>query len=661
MGMNTNIWKSIFRKSVCTLSAAALALSLPFVAGGGGVVAPPHATYQAAVQGGADYVYAADVSPVADHMIRVHLSSLGSPASIGLTVGGTYTVNGTAVAGAITIAADGASAIKLTAGDVVYPLGKDILLKAATQKVTDCVTIGGRNYPGDIRVINRSGKLKIVNHVDMETYVLGVVPYEAGNSAGYLEAIKAQAVAARTFAYYVMNSRNRANQEHDVVNTTSSQVYNGYDAKYVNANAAVVATACQILQTAAGGNVYTCYSASNGGNTEYPKSSGAAGTNFSYLPFKEDPYDLAFALSHSSYNASVTIPKTITGKNLKTGKSQPYAMLREALAGAGADISWLTDKAKVKVKKITLTNPRYTDNDTPRVYTGADFTLRFPKSGDQAAYDVKVSFGPYVDGSGIKRPFLNSKLGLSNKSKFSRLHLQSDDSSYLLAAVRYGHSAGMSQVGAYQMSTNGGTYKDILAFYYLMGSETKLVTKEWPIDNGVTEGPVPAGEYEGVDNQEEKKENKSKAKSAADKVTAWSAKGYVKVKSSLNVRSGPSTSDKKVGSLKYKTKVTVTGKIGSWYRIKRSGGAGFVMKKYVKITSAAKKTAKAKAPYPFKVKVTIKSGKLNVRSGAGTKYKKLGAVKKGATLTVKGAKGSWYKIKYKNKTAYILKKYVKKI
>jgi uncharacterized protein YgiM (DUF1202 family) len=142
------------------------------------------------------------------------------------------------------------------------------------------------------------------------------------------------------------------------------------------------------------------------------------------------------------------------------------------------------------------------------------------------------------------------------------------------------------------------------------------------------------------------------------KVTPYSAKGYVSAKSALNVRSGPATSYKKLGTLKHRAKVTVTGKSGSWYRIKYKSGAGFITKKYIKITSVAKKK---KTVYPFKAKVKIKSGKLYVRSGAGTKYKKVGTLKKNAKITVKSAKGSWYRITYKKKPAYVLKKYVKKV
>jgi SpoIID/LytB domain protein len=652
--MDVNLWKKTLKRIVCALPIAALSLSLLMLPGGA-AVRDGSAPFSA-LPDGSGFVYADDVSPTADHMIRVHLSSLGSPTSVKPTINGAYTImdNGAIITGGVIISAEGATGIRLTAGESVFLLDNDILLQPATRRVTDSLTLGGGNYPGDLRVINKSGKLKIVSHVDMETYVLGVVPYEAGDSKSYLEALKAQAVAARTFAYYVMNSRNRANQEHDVVNTTASQVYKGYDAKYANANSAVVATACQILQTATGDNVFSCYSASNGGFTEYPKSSGAAGTNFIYLPFREDPHDLKFALSHDSYHASVTIPKSLAGKDLKTSKAQPYAMLRAAMKSAGVDPAQLADDSTVSVKGIALTNPRYIDNDTPRAYTGADFTLGIPQIADQAAYDMAVSFGPYVDASKIKRPFLNDKLGLADKSKFSQLYLRDDQDAYFLASVRYGHSTGMSQTGAFQMSADGKSYTDILKFYYLTGTESKLVTKEWAIDNGVTNGPVPAPVIEEEEVKEDKKnDDKTKAKY---KVTAYSAKGAVTVKGSLNVRSGPATSYKKLGSLKNKAKVQITGKSGAWYRIKYGGGDGFVKKSYIKITSVAKKSA-----YPFKAKVKIKSGKLAVRAGAGTKYRKLGSLKNGAKVTIKGAKGSWYKITYKKKTAYVLKKHIKKI
>ncbi|WP_234447893.1 3D domain-containing protein [Viridibacillus soli] len=54
-------------------------------------------------------------------------------------------------------------------------------------------------------------------------------------------------------------------------------------------------------------------------------------------------------------------------------------------------------------------------------------------------------------------------------------------------------------------------------------------------------------------------------------------------------------------------------------------------------------------------------GRLNLRKGASTKYKVLLTVPKGKTVTYKGKKGSWYKVKYKGKTGYVSSKYLTSI
>jgi hypothetical protein len=233
-------------------------------------------------------------------------------------------------------------------------------------------------------------------------------------------------------------------------------------------------------------------------------------------------------------------------------------MFREELKAVGVDAGSLT--GTVKIKGIVLDTPRYTSPD--RVFTGADIMLTVTDASGKAS-DVKLSFECYKDSNGIKRPFLNEVLNLSNKSKFSVLYQKENANDYLLAAVRYGHAAGMSQIGAYQMAKSKKTYQDILTFYYAMGSDSKLLTKAWDIDNGITS---PAA----------KAKAKTKFKSFKARVKL-PGKGGV-----LNVRNGPSTAKKRIGRLKNNAKVTITGKSGSWYKLKYKGKTGYVYKKYIK-------------------------------------------------------------------------------
>ena len=54
----------------------------------------------------------------------------------------------------------------------------------------------------------------------------------------------------------------------------------------------------------------------------------------------------------------------------------------------------------------------------------------------------------------------------------------------------------------------------------------------------------------------------------------------------------------------------------------------------------------------------VTKANVNMRSGAGTKYKVVKVVKANKTVTILGQKGSWYKVKYNGKTGYISKSYV---
>jgi SpoIID/LytB domain protein len=368
-----------------------------------------------------------------------------------------------------------------------------------------------------------------------------------------LEALKAQAVAARSYAYYVSNSRNRTTQEHDIVNTTASQVYNGYNASYANCITAVRETANQILQTNSGGNVYACYAASNGGFTEYPVTSGVASSNLAYLPGNvKDDYDLTYALSHTGYSAKITVPKTLGLANLQSSSEQPYKMIRESLTASGINVASIT--ADVPVKSIVLTNPKYSNPN--RIYTGADITVTI---NDDITRDVVLSYAPIIDGT-TTRPFVNGILNLSNKSQFKILVVRDNGADWTLASTRYGHGSGLSQVGCYQMAQSGKKYTDMLTFYYLTGTQTKLITKNWP-NVGSTVDPV-----------------------TPTQPTIQT--GIVNITSGkLTVRSGPGTTYTALGYLTKAQAVQITGTSGDWYQINYNNASAYVSKQYIKLTS----------------------------------------------------------------------------
>lgn len=126
------------------------------------------------------------------------------------------------------------------------------------------VFIGDRWYRGALEIRLVGGQLVGVNHVPLEDYLYGVVPAEMP-SHWPLESLKAQAVAARTYA--VANRGQFGSRGYDLKPTVASQVYKGAAAETVLSNAAVNATRGQVV-TYNGKVIRAYFHASAGGYTE---------------------------------------------------------------------------------------------------------------------------------------------------------------------------------------------------------------------------------------------------------------------------------------------------------------------------------------------------------------------------------------------------------
>ena len=109
------------------------------------------------------------------------------------------------------------------------------------------VKIAGKDYRGSALIrVNDAGRLSAINVVDIEQYLLGVVPGEIGRLAPELiEAVKAQAIAARTYAIGNMNRWGA--QGFDFVATVQDQVYGGVGSEDSVTSRAVRETAGEIL------------------------------------------------------------------------------------------------------------------------------------------------------------------------------------------------------------------------------------------------------------------------------------------------------------------------------------------------------------------------------------------------------------------------------
>ncbi|MBE9116010.1 SpoIID/LytB domain-containing protein [Lusitaniella coriacea LEGE 07157] len=124
--------------------------------------------------------------------------------------------------------------------------------------------IGNRWYRGDARLfISRNG-VSAINHVDIEDYLYSVVGAEM-IASWHIEALKAQAVAARSYALHKQaESRNRS---YDVDTTTATQVYKGLEGEASSTQRAVRETAGEVM-VYEGKIILAVFHSSSGGHTE---------------------------------------------------------------------------------------------------------------------------------------------------------------------------------------------------------------------------------------------------------------------------------------------------------------------------------------------------------------------------------------------------------
>lgn len=157
---------------------------------------------------------------------------------------------------------------------VVYASGASMLFNsrapvtfASDDERNAPVRFNDKPYRGRLEVFpNAGGSLTVVNVLGMEEYVRGVVPNEL-SPGGYpsIEALKAQAIAARTYA--VKNRDNFAAQGFDLLPTTRSQVYGGLSTEHPLSSRAVEETR-GIIATYDGEPINALYTSTCGGRTE---------------------------------------------------------------------------------------------------------------------------------------------------------------------------------------------------------------------------------------------------------------------------------------------------------------------------------------------------------------------------------------------------------
>ena len=188
--------------------------------------------------------------------------------------------------------------IAVKSGGHFYSLGTaSIVLRPDTNGY---VSTKGKWYHGKLMVKNVNGKLTVINDVDLENYLKGVVPSEMPASWEY-EALKAQAIAARSFA--LANLGKQAKNGYDLKDNTEDQAYGGASAETNKTNKAVNETHGLVL-TYDMKIISAYYSASAGGMTSASVWGGYAPYLHSVPSFDENVKKNGHGVGMSQHGAN---------------------------------------------------------------------------------------------------------------------------------------------------------------------------------------------------------------------------------------------------------------------------------------------------------------------------------------------------------------------
>jgi len=274
------------------------------------------------------------------------------------------------------------------------------------------IKINDSLFYGNIFVTPKESEIEVINILPVEKYLFSVVPSEMPLSFP-LEALKAQAVIARTYSYYFI-AKYRDARNFDVDNTIMYQVYNGFDFKSSKEDLQKLEKALEetknLIVTYDKKPILAYFHSNSGGKIRSGLDYFGKNSDFKYLVAKDDPYSLG-------------------EKNDKWTNTLAIDLFKKKLGIVG-----------------DLTN---------------DVTLEmfsYNKDGfvDRFSYDNKNKFTAKE---------IRKNIGYF-ELKSERFKVELDSQNLLFLGIGFGHGVGLSQYGAKGMASKNFNYKEIIGFYY---------------------------------------------------------------------------------------------------------------------------------------------------------------------------------------------------
>ncbi|MCX7705577.1 MAG: SpoIID/LytB domain-containing protein [bacterium] len=264
----------------------------------------------------------------------------------------------------------------------------------------------------------------VINTMDVEEYLFGVVGKEMGNTWPF-EALKAQAVCSRTLLYYYKDISAKKKLPYDVTDTIYHQVYGGVFSENENIIKAVEETSSQVLAGQTDGNEYNIvpsfFHACCGGHTN--SASDMWGNKYCLMEGVKDPY--------CSETPFFTWHRVFTKDDLKSITGLEISSIR---------------------------------------------VLNFNKSGRCSQIELQGTWGKrIIEADNLRMMTVNNSTTFASKKSLpsTMFTITCNGNEFIFDGKGYGHGVGLCQWGARRMAEQGKDYVEILKYYF---PELKLIT-----------------------------------------------------------------------------------------------------------------------------------------------------------------------------------------
>ena len=357
----------------------------------------------------------------------------------------------------------------------------------------DTFTINGKQYRGCLRFAVNGTVMTAVNVVDLEEYLYGVIPAEMPASYGE-EALKAQTLAARTYAMTKLNAHKSSGYE--LCDTINCQVYKGYSGENSKTNAIVDETEGEII-CYNGTPIEAVFSASTGGYTENSENVWN-----SVVPYLRAVPEVG-EYGNNTWTKTLTLSQLdslLSAKGENIGSAQDIVITKISTGGRVQEMKIVGTSGSVTLTKENIrtyfsgacgslpskmftingkgADPSYGSRSVQRQATKSSSTGSLTSSAAANGITAKTEGTlSAMNGKNLKLDGLSVSENTNSNQNTPVISTEDyqiydvnistvENGTFVFEGSGNGHGVGLSQNGAQGMAQQGYSYEEIIKHYY---------------------------------------------------------------------------------------------------------------------------------------------------------------------------------------------------